>query len=107
RVSRVEWLRLLSQQNAVLVAFSTERGNVAVDQSLYAKALAEELVRPGLEAAQVFRRVRARVREDTRQTQSPEYLDKRDHDFHFQRAPSAPAPPQISEAERALRWVKD
>jgi formylglycine-generating enzyme required for sulfatase activity len=95
------------EQNGLLVAFATEPGNVAVDQSLYAKALAEELVKPGLEAAQVFRRVRLRVREDTRQTQSPEYLDKRDNDFHFQRVPSAPAQPQISEAERAWRWVKN
>jgi formylglycine-generating enzyme required for sulfatase activity len=95
------------EQNGLLVAFATEPGNVAVDQSLYAKALSEELIKPGLEAAQVFRRVRARVREDTRQTQSPEYLDKRDHDFHFQRVPSALAQPQTSEAERAWRWVKD
>jgi formylglycine-generating enzyme required for sulfatase activity/uncharacterized caspase-like protein len=95
------------EQNGLLVAFATEPGNVAVDQSLYAKALAEELIKPGLEAAQIFRRVRARVREDTRQTQSPEYLDKRDHDFHFQRVPSAPAQPQISEAERTWAWIKD
>jgi formylglycine-generating enzyme required for sulfatase activity len=95
------------EQNGLLVAFATEPGNVAVDQSLYAKALAEELIKPGLEAAQVFRRVRARVREDTRQTQSPEYLDKRDHDFQFHRAPSAPAQPQISEAERTWAWIKN
>ena len=95
------------EQNGLLVAFATEPGNVAVDQSLYAKALADELVKPGLEAAQVFRRVRARVREDTRQTQSPEYLDKRDHDFHFQRAPSAAAQPQISEAERTWAWINN
>ena len=36
------------EQNGLLVAFATEPGNVAVDQSLYAKALAEEIVRPGL-----------------------------------------------------------
>jgi formylglycine-generating enzyme required for sulfatase activity len=90
------------EQNGLLVAFATEPGNVAVDQSLYAKSLAEEIVKPGLEAAQVFRRVRLRVREDTRQTQSPEYLDKRDHDFHF----ATPLPRQ-SEAERTWPWVKD
>ena len=43
------------EQNGLLVAFATEPGNVAIDQSLYAKALAEEIVKPGLEAAQVFR----------------------------------------------------
>jgi uncharacterized caspase-like protein len=68
---------------AGLVAFATEPGNVAADQSLYSRALAEELVKPGLEATQVFRRVRARVRAETRQAQSPEHLDKRDYDFNF------------------------
>jgi uncharacterized caspase-like protein len=96
------------EQNGLLVAFATEPGNVAVDQSLYAKALAEEIVKPGLEAAQVFRRVRLRVREDTKRVQSPEYLDKRDFDFHFaavapspQPVPVAPSPatqPQVAVA---------
>jgi formylglycine-generating enzyme required for sulfatase activity len=82
------------EQNGLLVAFATEPGNVAVDQSLYARVLAEEMVKPGAEAGAVFRRVRLRVREETRRTQSPEYLDKRDHDFHFaSAAPAAVATP--------------
>ncbi len=96
------------EQNGLLVAFATEPGNVAVDQSLYAKALAEEMVKPGLEAAQVFRRVRLRVREETKRAQSPEYLDKRDDDFHFtasqiavvmpppQPAPAKPLQPAVA-----------
>jgi uncharacterized caspase-like protein len=88
------------EQNGLLVAFATEPGNVAVDQSLYARALADAIVTPGLEAGQVFRRVRLRVRGDTGQAQSPEYLDKRDQDFHFtagvgipRPVPPAPLPP--------------
>jgi formylglycine-generating enzyme required for sulfatase activity len=87
------------EQNGLLVAFATEPGNVAVDQSLYAKALADAMVTPGLEAGQVFRRVRLRVRADTGLAQSPEYLDKRDRDFSFVEAaqvamatPPAPSP---------------
>jgi hypothetical protein len=71
------------EQNGLLVAFATEPGNVAVDESLYAKALADAIVTPGLEAGQVFRRARLRVREATGQRQLPEYIDKRDRDFNF------------------------
>jgi hypothetical protein len=107
------------EQNGLLVAFATEPGNVAVDQSLYAKALAEELVKPGLEAAQVFRRVRL-VREETKRAQSPEYLDKRDDDFHFTERQIADATPcdgietKFGNERRCLRpgagktaWFKD
>jgi uncharacterized caspase-like protein len=80
------------EQNGLLVAFATEPGNVAVDQSLYARALADAIVTPGLEAGQVFRRVRLRVRGDTGQAQSPEYLDKRDQDFHFTAGVGMPRP---------------
>jgi hypothetical protein len=98
------------EQNGLLVAFATEPGNVAVDQSLYAQALADEVVKPGLEAGQVFRRVRQRVRADTRQAQSPEYLDKRDHDFHFAiaatHAPNAPGQVDTGELERASAFIR-
>jgi formylglycine-generating enzyme required for sulfatase activity len=103
------------EQNGLLVAFATEPGNVAVDQSLYAKALADAMVAPGLEAGQVFRRVRLRVRVDTGQAQSPEYLDKRDRDFSFVEAAFSPtAPPatatdhrQTSKAVEAWAVTKD
>ena len=63
------------ERNGLLVAFATEPGNVAVDESLYAKALADAIITPGLEAGHVFRPARLRVREATRQQQSPEYFD--------------------------------
>jgi hypothetical protein len=43
------------EQRSLLIAYATEPGNVAIFQT--AKALAEELVKPGLEAGQVFRAV--------------------------------------------------
>ena len=76
------------EQRGLLVAFATDPGNVAVDQSVYAKALADEIVKPGLEAGQVFRAVTRRVLKDTQDKQSPEYLDKRLSDFHFAAAVS-------------------
>ena len=67
----------------LLVAYAAEPGNVAIDQNLYSTALAEEIVKPGLEAGQVFRAVARRVLSATQNRQTPEYLDKRLYDFHF------------------------
>ena len=92
------------EQNNLLVAFATDPGNVAIDENVYAGALAEELVRPGLEAAQVFRRVRQKVRDGTSGKQLPEYVDKREHDFHFATGgavvaalPQTSTPPDLSQ----------
>jgi uncharacterized caspase-like protein len=98
----------LHEQNGLLVAFATEPGNVAVDQSLYAKALAETLVKPGLEAGQVFRQVRLRVRAATGSAQSPEYFDKRDHDFSFADAPaSVRQPSAVTRPNQTLSAAKE
>jgi formylglycine-generating enzyme required for sulfatase activity len=88
------------EQNGLLVAFATEPGNVAVDQSVYARALAETLVAPGLEAGQVFRQVRLQVRAATGFAQSPEYLDKRERDFNFVQIAAKAEGAQMSEATR-------
>ncbi len=90
----------IREQRGLLVAYATEAGNVAVDQSVYAKALAEEIVKPGLEAGQVFRSVTRRVEAATDAKQSPEFLDKRRFDFQFAAAAPvvsllAPTPPPV------------
>jgi len=79
----------IREQRGLLVAYATEPGNVAIDQSIYARALADEIVKPGLEAGQVFRSVTRRVVRETEQKQAPEYLDKRLDDFHFVASASA------------------
>jgi hypothetical protein len=79
------------EQRGLLVAYATEPGNIAVDQSVYARALAEEIVKPGLEASQAFRAVTRRVLKETQDKQLPEYLDKRLYDFYF--AASEPITP--------------
>lgn len=73
----------VKEQSGLLVAFATEPGNVAVDQSIYAKALAEEIVQPGREASSAFRAVARRVKQETDNKQAPQYLDRREHDFQF------------------------
>ncbi|PPD31296.1 MAG: hypothetical protein CTY20_00725 [Hyphomicrobium sp.] len=88
----------IREQRGLLVAYATEPGNVAVDQSIYAKALAEEIVKPGLEAGQVFRTVTQKVEAATDAKQSPEFLDKRRYDFHFAAA-SASAPLAAAKSE--------
>jgi hypothetical protein len=80
------------EQNGLLVAFATEPGNVAADQSVYANVLSDELIKPGLEAGQVFRSVTRRVLIETQQKQSPEYLDKRLNDFYFAAVVPVPRP---------------
>jgi formylglycine-generating enzyme required for sulfatase activity len=84
------------EQNGLLVAFATEPGNIAVDQSVYANALAETLGKSGLEAGQVFRQVRQRVRRETGDKQSPEYLDRRERDFSFADASAHVAQPALA-----------
>ncbi len=78
-------------QSGLLIAFATEAGNTAVDQSLYARALAEELLRPGQDAGTAFRAVARRVKEETGGRQHPQILDARTRDFVFAAGPTAPA----------------
>jgi formylglycine-generating enzyme required for sulfatase activity len=56
----------VAQENGMLIAYATAEGELASDVGSgagpYAKALAEEIVRPGVEAVTMFRRVQVRVR---------------------------------------------
>ena len=56
----------VTQENGMLIAYATAEGELASDVGLgagpYAKALAEEIVKPGIEAVVMFRAVQRRVR---------------------------------------------
>jgi hypothetical protein len=56
----------VAQENGMLIAYATAEGELASDVGSgagpYAKALAEEIVRPGVEAVTMFRRVQVVVR---------------------------------------------
>jgi formylglycine-generating enzyme required for sulfatase activity len=56
----------VAQENGMLIAYATAEGELASDvgpdAGPFAKALAEEIVKPGIEAVTMFRRVQVRVR---------------------------------------------
>jgi hypothetical protein len=61
----------VAQENGMLIAYATAEGELASDIGTgagpYAKALAEEIVKPGIEAVVMFRAVQRRVRAAIRQ----------------------------------------
>lgn len=48
----------------VMIAYATAPGKTATDAGVYAKALAEEIVKPGVEAVSMFRRAALRVKHE-------------------------------------------
>src|SRR5262245_40448164 len=108
----------ISDTYGLLIAYATAPKETASDVGVgggpYAKALAEELLKPGVEAVSMFRNVQIRVKQSIGQdpwlsfpSLPPVYLAGR--------AGSAPSPPvspsmtqpQTTEAERAWGLVKD
>jgi uncharacterized caspase-like protein len=61
----------IAQENGMLIAYATEEGELASDVGTYAKVLAEEIVKPGIEAVVMFRAVQRRVRAAIRQEPLP------------------------------------
>ena len=61
----------VAQENGMLIAYATAEGELASDVGAgagpYAKVLAEEIVKPGIEAVVMFRAVQRRVRAAIRQ----------------------------------------
>ena len=94
------------QTPGLLIAYATAQGKTATDVGdnggPYARALAEEIVKPGIEAITMFRNVQIRVKEDIGQDPwlsfpaLPEvYLAGRGEDLKKQQTavPTPPAPP--------------
>jgi WD40 repeat protein len=104
----------------MLIAFSTAPGQTASDGKEkgggpYAKALAEEIVKPGVDSMLVFSRVARRVQ---RQIGQDPYLSastmpeiflagRPDAASASSNSSSAPEISRVSEAELAWRWVKN
>jgi hypothetical protein len=105
------------QESGMLIAYATAEGELASDVGAgagpYAKVLAEEIVKPGVEAVSMFRRVQVRVRSTI--GQEPWLGFSALGEVHFAGLnnvdPPKPAvtsaPTQVSEAERTWPWVKD
>jgi TRAP-type mannitol/chloroaromatic compound transport system substrate-binding protein/uncharacterized caspase-like protein len=104
------------QENGMLIAYATAEGELASDvgdgAGPYAKVLADEMVKPGVEAVTMFRRVQVRVRSSI--GQEPWLGFSALGEVHFAGAQSeagksgAPASgSSASDAERAWALAKD
>jgi formylglycine-generating enzyme required for sulfatase activity len=104
------------QENGMLIAYATAEGELASDvgdgAGPYAKVLADEIVKPGVEAVAMFRRVQVRVRSAI--SQEPWLGFSALGEVHFAGAqtdaakPVATAPSSTSsDAERAWSVAKD
>lgn len=111
-------LAAVSAPRGTYIAYSTAPGNVAFDgdgeNSEYTKALAAAITEPGLEIAQVFRKVRRNVITATGEKQIPWESSSIVGNFYFQKAkPKVVVPPKptpeilASRAWRELRNSKD
>ena len=92
----------VAQESGMLIAYSTAEGELASDvgdgAGLYAKVLAEEIVKPGAEAVVMFRAVQRRVRATI--NQEPYLAFSAMGDVYFA-GPEAPKPiPAVSDAAR-------
>jgi formylglycine-generating enzyme required for sulfatase activity len=112
----------VSQESGMLVAYATAEGELASDVGAgagpYSSVLAEEIVKPGVEAVTMFRNVQRRVRAAIKQEPylgfnalGDVYLAGLAPDAPKSAAAPAPAPPpaptRLSEAAEAWASVKD
>jgi formylglycine-generating enzyme required for sulfatase activity len=97
----------VAQENGMLIAYATAEGELASDVGSgagpYAKALAEEIVKPGIEAVVMFRAVQRRVRAAIHQ--EPYLGFNALGDVYFAGKPDTVV--STGEAERAWAAVKD
>lgn len=104
------------QESGMLIAYATAEGELASDVGIYAKVLAEEIVKPGPEALAMFRNVQRRVR--TAIKQEPYLGFNALGDVYFAglgadvpkpvTVPAPPPPtPSLSEAAEAWDRTKD
>jgi uncharacterized caspase-like protein len=88
-------LARMDAAQGMLISFATAPGSVAEDgagrNSPYSRYLAESMKVPGLRVEDVLKRVRTRVREDTRGRQITWDNSSIEGDFYFVRAEPAPA----------------
>jgi uncharacterized caspase-like protein len=94
----------------VMIAYATAPGGTASDRGTgagtYAKALADEIMKPGVESLLVFTRVARRVQQEI--GQDPFLSASTIPEVYFAgNSPSAePQPPSRGELERALEFIK-
>ena len=98
----------IAQESGMLIAYATAEGELASDLGAgagpYAKVLAEEIVRPGIEAVTMFRVVQRRVRMAIRQEPYLGFNAMGDVYLAGAEAPKPPPPLEVSEAAR--EWAR-
>jgi hypothetical protein len=107
----------VAQENGMLIAYATAEGELTSDAAVaagpYARALAEEIVKPGIEAVVMFRAVQRRVRAAIRQEPYLGFNALGDvylAGLNVEPPKSVATPqtqPQVSEAMQAWNAVKD
>ena len=103
----------VAQESGMLIAYATAEGELASDVGVgagpYARILAEEIVKPGVEAVYMFRRVQVRVRSTIGQEPWLGFSALGEVNLAGTEAgkSSAPTTDRTAEADRAWRWVKD
>src|SRR5262245_2695560 len=104
------------QENGMLIAYATAEGELASDvgegAGPYAKVLADEMVKPGVEAVTMFRRVQVRVRSSIGQEPWLGFSALGEVHFAGVQTETAKSGPVVSgssanEAERAWALAKD
>src|SRR5262245_50823973 len=99
----------VTQESGMLIAYATAEGELATDVGTeagpYAKTLAEEIVKPGVEAVVMFRNVQRRVRAAIKQ--EPYLGFNAMDDVYLAGPPNAQAPARLSGAAEAWDRAKD
>jgi formylglycine-generating enzyme required for sulfatase activity len=100
----------VAQENGMLIAYATAEGELASDVGAgagpYAKVLAEEVVKPGIEAVTMFRNVQRRVRTAIRQEPYLGFSALGDLYLAGKEVkPLEPAPTQARLSEAAEAWA--
>ena len=88
----------VSDVSGILIAYATAQKKTAADTGMFARILSEELVKPGVEAFQVFREVQVRVKDAMHQEpwMSLSFIPR----IYFA---AAPAPAETAPAEQAAK----
>jgi len=102
----------VSQETGMLIAYATAEGELASDMGAgagpYAKVLAEEIVRPGIEAVTMFRRVQVRVRSTIGQEPWLGFSALGEvHLAGLQIEPLKPPPVELPECKRHWEKIKE
>lgn len=86
----------VNHSGSVVIAYAADVGQTATDSGAYSRALAAELLKPGVEVVSMFRNVAVRVQQETANRQNP-WLSASAMPMVYLSDPPAPPPPPSSD----------